>query len=325
MQLVRQAARAGWAEFDLPPSNALDALSTVASYESLRSLLPENRDKDTQQLDSLTSLSGQVDAFILDGYGVIHVGEDMVPGFSDFLSKAYAAHIPVIILTNGASHESSSRAKKYQSWGLDIQPEQIVSSRDAFIHLIKQDAHQEGQQRILLSLDRQTTSLGLDGEIRFDGSKDSLMQADAFVMLGATGWDDTQNKMLVEALQARPRPLYIANPDISAPQISGFSNEPGYWALQIMQQTGQLPIWAGKPHPTAYELALGRLKALTGSIPAYDRIAMVGDSLHTDILGANHMGLRSVLLTGYGLLNGLDWQALTDITGIYPDFQTARL
>ena len=52
------------------------------------------------------------------------------------------------------------------------------------------------------------------------------------------------------------------------------------------------------------------------------QIAMVGDSLHTDILGANHQGLKSVLLTGYGLLKGLDWQALVDSTGIHPDIQT---
>ena len=321
MQLVRDSARAGWTEFRLPEPTALDAVGTLAAYEAMRSLLPENAPRKTDKIDSLTSLIDSVDAFILDGYGVINVGEHIVPGFKSFLSEAYAANRPVIILTNGASHASSMRAKKYQSWGLDIKAEQIVSSRDAFVDMIKA----EGENTRLMSLDGQTSPLGFENELRFDGSLDSLEQADAFVMLGATGWNAVHNALLIEALNAKPRPLYIANPDISAPQDIRFSTEPGFWALEIMQATGQLPIWAGKPHRLAYELALNRLEKLTGTKVAHDRIAMVGDSLHTDILGANHMGLKSVLLTGYGLLKGLDWQSLTEMTGIHPDFQTAQL
>ena len=32
------------------------------------------------------------------------------------------------------------------------------------------------------------------------------------------------------------------------------------------------------------------------------RIGMVGDTLHTDILGANSIGIKSILMTKYGLL-----------------------
>ena len=321
MQLIRDAAQAGWAKLQLPGQSELDAIGSLAAYESLRSLLPENRSRTTQTIHSLSALIDDVDAFILDGYGVINVGESLIPGIASFLAAAEAAGKPVIVLTNGASHASSGRAAKYQSWDLPIKAEQIVSSRDAFLHML----NAEDSVGNLMSLDGATSPIGREGELRFESSPDAFAQADSFVMLGATGWDKAQNDMLIDALLSKPRPLYIANPDISAPQNSGFSAEPGYWGLHVMQATGQLPIWAGKPHPPAYELALQQLVQMAGREIPRDRIAMVGDSLHTDILGANHMGLKSVLLTGYGLLKGLDWQLLTDETGIYPDYQTVLL
>ena len=321
MQLIRDGAQAGWAAFQLSDVSGLDAMGTLAAYEALRPLLPQTAERITQSIESLTSIIDAVDAFILDGYGVINIGEDIIPGISQFLRAAKAAGKPVIILTNGASHPSQGRAAKYQSWGLSIEPDHIVSSRDAFLHLLK-DTASVGK---LMSLDRATTPIGREGELRFDGGQAALEAADSFVMLGATSWDEAQNNQLIDALLARPRPLHIANPDISAPQNPGFSAEPGYWALKILQATGQHPIWAGKPHPPAYALAVEYVQRLAGHHIPNGRIAMVGDSLHTDILGANHFGLKSVLLTGYGLLKGLDWRAIAEETGIYPDYQTDRL
>jgi ribonucleotide monophosphatase NagD (HAD superfamily) len=52
---------------------------------------------------------------------------------------------------------------------------------------------------------------------------------------------------------------------------------------------------------------------------------MVGDSLHTDILGASAAGLQSVLLTDYGLFRDGGAPAMIRRCGIIPDWIVAGL
>jgi len=47
---------------------------------------------------------------------------------------------------------------------------------------------------------------------------------------------------------------------------------------------------------------------------------MVGDTLHTDILGANSFGLKSILMTKYGLLRGSNVGKIIKRTNIVPDY-----
>ena len=50
---------------------------------------------------------------------------------------------------------------------------------------------------------------------------------------------------------------------------------------------------------------------------------MVGDTLHTDILGGAAAGLRTVLVTDHGLLKGMNASDLIQRSGIVPDFIAA--
>ena len=52
---------------------------------------------------------------------------------------------------------------------------------------------------------------------------------------------------------------------------------------------------------------------------------MVGDSLHTDVLGASAAGLQSVLLTDYCLFRDGGAEAMIRRCGIAPDWMIARL
>ena len=50
------------------------------------------------------------------------------------------------------------------------------------------------------------------------------------------------------------------------------------------------------------------------------RIAMVGDTLHTDILGGAVAGWKTVLVTGLGLMRDLDVERGIEVSGIRPDY-----
>ena len=76
----------------------------------------------------------------------------------------------------------------------------------------------------------------------------------------------------------------------------------------------------GKPYPEVYELVTKSLS----EIPL-DKIAMCGDSLHTDILGAAAMGWKTVLVTKDGLFSGFDTKSYCEESGVFPNWRLERL
>jgi ribonucleotide monophosphatase NagD (HAD superfamily) len=52
---------------------------------------------------------------------------------------------------------------------------------------------------------------------------------------------------------------------------------------------------------------------------------MCGDSLHTDILGAQARGWRTVLVSRHGLFSGEDTQAYCLRAGLFPNWRLASI
>ena len=77
------------------------------------------------------------------------------------------------------------------------------------------------------------------------------------------------------------------------------------------------PIFCGKPFGNAFDAVLARLGP---DAPPLSRIAMVGDTLHTDILGGAAAGLGTVLVTRHGVYAGRDVGPFIARTGIVPDY-----
>ena len=156
-------------------------------------------------------------------------------------------------------------------------------------------------------------------------TEDFWHKVDSFAILGAIDWTEQDQASFEAALTARPRPVFVANPDVAAPQTGHFSPEPGYWMARAMQ-AAQIPAhgaavyWYGKPYRPAFDLALDRLNKLAGRHLDRRRVAMVGDSLHTDILGGGAAGLQSVLITGAGLFRDGGADRFIAATGIQPDW-----
>ena len=47
---------------------------------------------------------------------------------------------------------------------------------------------------------------------------------------------------------------------------------------------------------------------------------MVGDTLHTDVLGGAAYGIKTALVTDHGLFSGYDYKKFIEQTQIVPDF-----
>ena len=69
---------------------------------------------------------------------------------------------------------------------------------------------------------------------------------------------------------------------------------------------------------------MNRITELSGRHVPLSRIGMVGDTLHTDILGANSFGLKSILMTKYGLFKNVNIGNIIKKTNISPDYIVER-
>ena len=311
----------------LPAPTALDLPAVIDIYESQRPMMPDAAAGAGRQRHSLIDILDEFDGLILDGFGVINAGDGLVPGIEALLQRAAAQNIPVVVLTNGGSFESSQAAAKYAKWQLPIAADAVVSSRDALIAALGDTASPDGvapskmpATDVMGCLGAVVTPLAHAPTLAYGQTADFWQQADAFALLGVIDWTEGDQADFESALIARPRPVFVANPDVAAPQIGQFSAEPGYWMARAMQAADMPVYWYGKPYRPAFDLALQRLHQLAGRKLDTRRVAMVGDSLHTDILGGGAAGLQTVLITDAGLFRDGGATHYIAASGIQPDW-----
>ena len=298
----------------IPDPASLDAESVLDCYELARLPAPVRKGR-AEPAANLLALIDLYDAFILDGYGVINLGPEPIPGIGDTIRALRAAEREVMVLTNGAGRSSRQTARRYAGWGLEFPEHLVVSSRDALEAALAAQPR-PGLWGVMALPDSELETLPVETALLED-DEEVYRRAAGFIFIRSEGWTTARHTLLAESLRESPRPVLVANPDVSAPYPDErYSAEPGYWALRIEAETGVRCEPYGKPFAPAFELALHRLGCAAAK---RDRVAMVGDGLFTDILGGLAAGLGTVLVTDYGLLKGLDWEVRATAAGIFPD------
>lgn len=270
--------------------------------------------KPMQDINSLTDISNTVGAFVFDAFGVLNVGETLIKGADERLLELRAQGNHIRILTNAASYDRAGAVSKFERLGLEIDPSEIITSRDAAL-----DALTPGIWGVIAAPEDNLADIENE-TIRLEEDAAPYDMVDGFLFLSSSGWSKAKQKTLEAALQRRARPVLIANADLVAPRENGFSLEPGYFGHLIVDAGIQDVRFFGKPFPEVYELAEKSLPDL-----APQNIAMCGDTLHTDILGAAARNWRTVLVTKDGMFTGHDTQLFCDQSGIFPDWRVERI
>lgn len=290
-----------------------DATSAFARYEAIRHRLPSAvYPARSLHLHSLEEVADHVDGFLLDAFGVLNVGETPIPGAVARLKSLRARGKRLAVLTNAASYTRDQLLAKYHRLGFDFTADEVVASRDVAVARLETIAPGATWAAIAAEGD---TFADIPAQL-VDAVADpaALARADAVLFLSTARWTPALQAKLVAALRHRPRPLVIANPDLVAPREGGLTLEPGLFGHDLLDQVAVATHWFGKPFPEAFAEGIGR----TGLAPS--RLAMVGDTLHTDVLGGAAAGCRSVLVTDHGLFAGLDASHYIAASGITPDF-----
>jgi HAD superfamily hydrolase (TIGR01450 family) len=293
----------------LPPTLALE--HAWARYEAIRGRLPAAAPcGSTRHVEGLLDVAEEFDGFLFDSFGVLNVGETAIPGAAECLDALRRMGKRIRVLTNAASYTGDAALAKYRRMALGIKRDEIVSSRDVtFAHLGN------------VAPGLRWGAIAAEGDSFADAGGAEIFDllapgtpwdaADGILFLSSVRWTPALQDRLVLELSRRPRPVVVGNPDLVAPREGGLTIEPGFWAHDLNDRIGVVPRLFGKPYSEAFAIALD------GMGPG--RYAMIGDTLHTDILGGQAAGLATVLVTDHGLFAGRGTEPFIAASGIVPD------
>ena len=291
-----------------------DAVWAFNEYESIRHRLPASRaGKTSFRAENLDAIADHFDVFLLDAFGVLNIGETAIPGVVERVSGLRQRGKQVLVVTNAAGYPSSVLHARYRRLGYSFETGDVVSSRMALLAGLTALPHRKWGLVAAPKFGREELP---DGATFLEDDPDAYAEAEGFLMLGASAWSEPRQALLEQALKDNPRDLLVGNPDLVAPVEAGLSREPGHYAHRLADATGLAPAFYGKPFPAIFDMARQRIRP---GVPD-DRVVMVGDTLHTDILGGASSGFRTALIQGYGFFDGGDPSEAIERSGIVPDF-----
>jgi glycerol 3-phosphatase-2 len=285
-----------------------------AAYENVRHRLPgEGRQGARKAVPNLDAIADEMDVFLLDAFGVLNIGDAAIDGVPERVAGLQRAGKRVLVVSNAAGFPHANLMEKYRRLGYDFAPDDVITSRKALLHQVKSEPARHWGLMATQSLGRADLQ-GLDVTYLAENIAD-YDAVDAFMLIGSAVWTPTRQALLEGALLRKPRPVYVGNPDIVAPRETGFSTEPGAYAHKLADRTGISPQFFGKPFHNIYNLAFARIEGFNP-----ERTVMVGDSLHTDILGGQVAGVKTALIAGFGFFAGHDVLQPIAQANIHPDF-----
>ncbi|QFT81372.1 dUMP phosphatase [Roseovarius sp. THAF27] len=283
-------------------------------YLDIRHRLPSAEFSGTPvRAQTLADVADPYDVILLDAYGVLNVGEAPIPGAAERIAALRMAGKTVMVVSNSAGYPKRLMVERYARLGFDFAPEEVVTSRDTLLAYL---ADAPPRHWGLMLSDTYGTE-------EFDSIRTTFLKDDAdaydavegVLLIGSDGWTEDRQRLLEDALVKRPRPVVVGNPDIVAPRELTLSLEPGYYAHRLADLGLGSLDFLGKPFASIYDIALSRLPVR----PPPSRVLMVGDTLHTDILGGRHMGFGTALVTGFGSLVGINEGDAITRSGIVPN------
>ncbi|ETX13942.1 HAD family hydrolase [Roseivivax halodurans JCM 10272] len=297
---------------------ALDPARAFEAYLGVRPRLPEAEFPATwRAVRNLGDIAADFDLILLDAYGVLNVGETQIPGAARRIAALRAQGTPVMVVSNSAGYPKRRMMQRYATLGFDFSPDEVVTSREAL--LAELDTAPRRHWGVMLTPEPGDDELQVHDIAYLGDDPADYDRAGGFLLVGSDGWTEARQSRLAASLRAHPRPVCVGNPDLVAPREDGLTQEPGHFAHRLVEEAGVIPEFVGKPFRGIFDLALAR----HASKPS--RVLMVGDTLHTDILGGAHMGFSTALVTGDGSLSGLDVGEAIATSGIVPDFVMDRI
>nr|WP_040302000.1 TIGR01459 family HAD-type hydrolase [Afipia clevelandensis] len=240
---------------------------------------------------NLRELTKDVDVILSDVWGVIHDG---VKGFlpaCQALQSFREQGGTVIMITNAPRPADSVQRQLRKMEISDETYDAIVSSGDLTRTYV---ASHLGQSFFMIGPERDNPMLrGLDVKLT------TLEKADTIICTGPFN-DEVETeedyREMMEEARKRNLTFICANPDIVVERGHRLITCAGAIA-ELYRSLGGETIFYGKPHRPIYDRALELAAEKRGKTTPLNRVLAIGDSVRTDLTGANRMGMDCLFLT----------------------------
>jgi HAD superfamily hydrolase (TIGR01459 family) len=247
-----------------------------------------------REISGLSSVKKNFDGFILDLWGLIHDGVSPYKGVIDTFVALKNNNIETVLLSN-APRRSSALIDGMQKMGIDRSLygeifssgeatwQEIVQKNDPFFSSLGDNVYHLGPER--------DNSLIEETKLK---KVNSLRKADFILNTGPIEFNhniENYNSILQEAINEK-LPMVCANPDEIVIRGGYKIICAGLIAKKFKKMGGNV-VYRGKPDPRIYDLAIKKLNCRNK-----DRVAIIGDSLETDVAGAKAANLKSIWCTG---------------------------
>lgn len=246
-------------------------------------------------ISGLAGVAPSYDAFILDLWGVVHNGHHPYPGVLECMDRLRSQGKPILLLSN---------APRTNGYVIEFL-ENIGVARKRYDHILTSG---DITREVLMRRDHPflKNSGGAFyqiGAVRDKGLEDgldyrrvsSVGEADFLICTGLVDdqaeTPENYRELLLGAIKDS-LPMLCANPDLTVMRGTASHYCAGAIAALYEELGGQVELF-GKPYPEVYRQAIKKLQFLEPS-----RILAIGDSMRTDIKGANANGIDSVLVSG---------------------------
>lgn len=263
----------------------------------------------TKFIQNIGSLCETYDHFIIDIFGVIHDGIKPFPETIRTLQALKMSGKKLCLLSN-SPRRAHNAAAQMQDMGIDrALYDHIVTSGESTHDALIGENHEFGHDCWFIG--KYVVEEIVEGipDMRLHNGPEKA----SFILNAIPGTSppevaDFKDKLKI-ALD-KDLPMICANPDLVVHVGDTLYECAGTFAAMYADMGGRV-IYHGKPHAPVY----GRCYELLGK-PDKSSICAIGDSLHTDIAGANNFGIDSILN-----LAGIHREELTPETLISLDEQ----
>ncbi|UOB17022.1 HAD-IIA family hydrolase [Abyssalbus ytuae] len=275
------------------------------------------------QLHSFREITKNYKAVFFDSFGVLKNYNGIITGAQEAIIELQNKGIDYIILTNDASKSPEMLAKDYACLGFkDIPISKFVTS----IMLAKSFLQSKIKKGKIAYLGTEQSAHYIKSTRRevipvndLNFNSDKINDVNALVLLDDEGFDwQTAINNTVNLLRMRNIPVVVANTDLIYPMNKNdIAVAIGSIADILEKITGKHFIKFGKPDIQIFNYAYEHISPKRHFKKS--EILMVGDTLTTDIIGANKFGIDTALvLTGNTIPDQAEFMIKT--LGITPDY-----
>ena len=244
---------------------------------------------------------------LFDVDGTIIAGGKALPGAGALIEELRKSNFPFRLLTNDGNHSPEEKSAIIRGCGLDISSDEITSCSMALTPLAEKRKY-IGKRFFVMGYLGNPSYAERAGLIHVRDTEEIESCEGVIVGEGTYDWKKNIDAVINYYITTGNRLMLVPNPDSYWP--NGPNGEIGVGAggkarfiSTILKEYGIniKPTYLGKPYSPIYRAALREIRAKfqLKKNDAGKKILMVGDSLLSDIRGANRVGFTSALvLTG---------------------------